>query len=492
MEAPVGSGSAAGETGDWAEALRALRRLLALGDCGISEIYDAYLKVAKDVFALRTALIGCVREGNVSFLRVLSDAPVPFAPGEAWPVKSLFAGEAVCAGASLLCHHIAHEPSLRRHPLYAQGRFETYAAVPIHIGAQVFGVIGLFDPAPRANPFDAEARAFLELLADTLGHAIERHQLESRRRAAEQERREASALFGTAFTNAPIGMALVGLEGRFLQVNDAACRFFGYAEQELLGQDFQSITYGADLHADLDLLEALVSGVTKDYQMEKRYVRRDGAIVWAQLNVALVRFEDGAPRCFISQIQDINPRRALIAELDLRQHELEEANRKLTQLAALDPLTGTLNRRALRYRLDAEMASAVETGAPLAFVMIDVDHFKAFNDLHGHLEGDAALKMVAQCLKVAARETDTVGRFGGEEFMLLLPRTGEKDARNVAERVRVRVATSKDLRWPLTVSAGVHVFQPDGKPIPLDRPIAHADEALYKAKQLGRNRVEVV
>ncbi|MEP9375255.1 diguanylate cyclase [Aquabacter sp. CN5-332] len=491
MEARVGSGSAAVETGDWAEALRALRRLLALGECGISEIYDAYLNVAKDVFALRTALIGGVRDGSVSFLRVVSDVPVPFAPAEAWPVASLFEGEAVCAGTSLLCHHIAHEPGLRAHPLYAQGGFETYAAVPIRIGAQVFGVISLFDPDPRAKPFDAEARAFLELLADTLGHAIERHQLETRRRAAEQERREASALFGTAFTNAPIGMALVGLDGHFLQVNEAACRFFGYTEQELLGQDFQSITYGADLHADLDLLEALLSGDTKDYQMEKRYVHRDGAIVWAQLNVALVRFEDGTPRCFISQIQDINPRRALIAELDLRRHELEEANRKLTQLAALDPLTGTLNRRALRQRLDEEMVSAVKAGTPLAFVMVDVDHFKNYNDRHGHLEGDIALKMVAQCLKRTARESDAVGRFGGEEFMLLLPRTGEGDARKVAERLREGIAASKDLRWPLTVSAGVHVFQPDGKVIPVDRPIAQADTALYKAKQNGRNRVEV-
>ncbi len=488
----VPGGSTAVEKGDWAQALQSLKHLLTLSDVGLEQLYDAYLGAAREVFGLKIGVIGTLDAGVYTFAKIQAEAQFPYREGDTRPIANLFAAEAMNTQASLFCHDIGRDPQLSAHPLYHEGHFETYAAAPIRVAGTTFGVISLLDPDPRPEPFTSQGRIYLELLADMLGQAIGRRELEARRLSAEQKSRDANVLFGTAFANAPIGMSLVGLDGRFLKVNAAAGRLFGFTEADLLKRDFQSITYPPDLDADLDQMQALLAGDTTDYEMEKRYVRPNGEIVWAQLDVALARHDDGTPRCFVSQIQDINPRRALMSELDLRRRELEDANRKLIQLAALDPLTGMLNRRALRQRLDEEMANAVKAGTPLAFVMVDVDHFKDYNDRHGHLQGDVALKQVAHCLKGAARGGDTVGRFGGEEFMLLLPQTGEKDAFSVAERVRTRVATSKDLRWPLTVSAGVHVFQPEGVAIPVDRPIAQADVALYKAKQLGRNRVEVV
>lgn len=477
---------------DWAESLRALRELLNRDDLPLEALYDAYIDAGKRVFGLKTGVIGELEGDNLTFLRVRSDVDIPFIEGTARPVDTLFVSVALKARTSLLCHHIATNDVLRSHPIYLEGDFETYAAAPIRVGSAIFGVLSLLDPAPRARPFDDADGAFLELLADTLGRAIERKELEARRQEAETKRREASAMFSAAFANAPIGMALVGLDGRLLEVNEAACAFFGYSEADLLKLDFQAITYPEDLPSDLELVQALLMGKAKDYQIEKRYVRPSGEVVWAQLNATLVRFEDGTPRCFISQIQDINTRRTLSAELAARQADLEAANRKLVQLAALDPLTGTLNRRALRQRLDADIRDAERTGTPLGFIMVDVDHFKSYNDAHGHLEGDFALKVVAQCLKSAARESDAVGRFGGEEFLLVLPNTSESEARGVAERLRKRISVSQDLRWPLTVSAGVHVLRTDGQHVGADRPIGRADEALYRAKQNGRNRVEAV
>ncbi|TCT08103.1 sensor domain-containing diguanylate cyclase [Aquabacter spiritensis] len=491
MERQIEGGRAAVETGDWAEALQSLRHLLALDESCLDVLFDRYLDVACATFGLRVGVVGKIEGEDLQFQRILADSPVPFAAGDSRPLSALFAADALRAGASLLCHDVGEDPILSRHPLYLEGRFETYAGAPIRVGSRIFGILSLLDPAPRATPFPEEARAFLDLLADTLGHAVARREIEAARQLAEEKSREAAALFTTAFANAPIGMALVGLDGTFLKVNTAVCRFLGYSEADLLGRTFQSLTFPDDLAGDLSLMQGLLTGEAKDFQMEKRYVRSDGMIVWGQLNAALVCFEDGRPHCFVSQIQDINPRRALMAELDVRRRELEEANRKLLQQAAIDPLTGTLNRRALRQRLDEEMAHAVKAGAPLAFVMVDVDHFKDYNDRHGHLQGDIALKKVATCLRGAARETDTIGRFGGEEFMLLLPETGDDTARLIAERLRERIATSAELRWPLTVSVGVHVFHPEGKIVPVDRLIALADLALYRAKQLGRNRVEM-
>lgn len=488
----LGTGAARIGKGGRARALQALRHLLALEGHALDDLYDAYLRVAMNAFGLRVGVIGAIEGDIFSFLRVLSDTPVPFVEGSSHPVQSLFDSETLRGGGSLLCHHVAKHKALRAHPAYREGSFETYAAAPIRAGEEIFGVISLLDPKRRPKPYGADARAFLELLADTLGRAIDRHRLEVRRRTAEAERSEANTLFSTAFASAPIGMALISLDGRFLQVNSAICRFLGYSEDQLLALDFQRITYSADLDTDLQFLKSVLAGTSRDYQVEKRYVRPDGEIVWAQLNVALVRNEDGTPRCFISQVQDINPLRTALQDLDLRQRELEEANQKLVQLASIDPLTGILNRRALRERLDAEMRGAVKDGTPLAFVMIDVDHFKAYNDRHGHIEGDLALKAVAQRLKSAAREADTIGRFGGEEFLLLLPQADETAACRVAERLRKSIAAPEGLHWPLTVSAGVHVFRPDGKAVPAERPIAKADEALYRAKQNGRNRVEII
>ncbi|MEW6254610.1 MAG: diguanylate cyclase [Pseudomonadota bacterium] len=476
---------------DLAAALGALRALLALQTQSQQGLFDAYLAAAKSIFGMRTGVIGALRGEMLTFLRVVSEVDVPFADGACRPVRTLFVSDALKSRTSLLCHNIAASESLRAHPIYLEGQFESYASAPIRVGPTLFGVLSLLDPEPRTSPFDATDRAFLELLADTLGRAIERQDLEARRRAAETQRREASLMFSAAFANAPIGMMMVGLDGRFLEVNAAACAFLGYAEPDLLLRDFQSITHPDDLPADLELVHALLTGVARDYQIEKRYLRPNGEAVWAQLNATLVRFEDGTPRCFIAQIQDINTRRLLSAQLAERQADLEAANQKLQALADIDALTGILNRRALDQKIEDALRLAEREGTKTGFIMVDVDHFKAYNDAHGHLEGDAALKGVARVLERCARKTDVVGRFGGEEFLVVLPKTDPAAVRDVAERIRRNVEHAQDLRWPLTVSAGLHVVLPQGRPIDPQEPISRADTALYLAKQNGRNRVEM-
>lgn len=173
-------------------------------------------------------------------------------------------------------------------------------------------------------------------------------------------------------------------------------------------------------------------------------------------------------------------------------HELERTNRTLERLAATDPLTGADNRRRFTEQVEAEMARIRRGGEPFSVLALDLDNFKTINDRYGHQAGDDILKgFVQRCLD-AIRPYDGVARVGGEEFMVLLPRTVLEGARDIAERLRVAIAGSsfesgRQRQIPVTVSIGVSQFGRDGDTI--EAIIGVADERLYNAKHLGRNRV---
>jgi diguanylate cyclase (GGDEF)-like protein len=154
--------------------------------------------------------------------------------------------------------------------------------------------------------------------------------------------------------------------------------------------------------------------------------------------------------------------------------------------AARDPLTGLANRRSLDDSLDRELSRARREGASLSLVLLDVDHFKAINDGHGHQVGDEVLAIVARTLAETVRDMDLVARYGGEEFVVLLPGTALDDAMGTAERLRTAVARQQ-APAPVTVSAGVATF-PDQAPSGAEL-LVLADRALYEAKRAGRNRV---
>lgn len=186
-------------------------------------------------------------------------------------------------------------------------------------------------------------------------------------------------------------------------------------------------------------------------------------------------------------------RRFVVSHHDITERRLmEEEARKY---AVLDPLTGVPNRRRLEEFLDAEWRRAVRGGEPISLAMIDLDEFKPFNDRHGHLAGDACLRRVATRLqRLARRPGDLFARYGGEEFVLVLGATDVAAATHVVERARAAVEglglahAAAPGRAVVTVSAGVATARPGPDSDP--RLLIHAaDEALYRAKDLGRNRV---
>lgn len=186
----------------------------------------------------------------------------------------------------------------------------------------------------------------------------------------------------------------------------------------------------------------------------------------------------------------------MAAELALREHELRTANGRLRALAAMDGLTGLANRRELDLKLAVEWQLAIELQHPIALLMIDIDHFKLFNDHYGHPEGDSCLRKVGKILSAAIRkDADLAVRYGGEEFVLLLPGADVAEAVDVAERLRraveeLRIAHAAAPSGHVTISVGVAALVPCARE-PAERLIEVADAALYAAKRRGRNAVIV-
>jgi diguanylate cyclase (GGDEF)-like protein len=179
-------------------------------------------------------------------------------------------------------------------------------------------------------------------------------------------------------------------------------------------------------------------------------------------------------------------------KVKMLQDRLKESNRRLKELSYTDPLTGLCNRRSLMEKLQKELQRSDRTGAPLALVMADLDHFKKINDTYGHQEGDQVLRDMAELLRRNLRPYDTAARFGGEEFALVLPDCTHPEAIQAAERIRAAVSELPfgldRQETGLTISLGVAVY-PQERIRTVDNLIREADWALYRAKGGGRNQV---
>ena len=307
--------------------------------------------------------------------------------------------------------------------------------------------------------------------------------------------------FSATFEQAAVGIAHVGLDGSWLNVNQRCLEILGYPKEELLSLTFADLTHPDDLATDWAQVHELIRGERPTYSMEKRYFARDGHLVWANLTVSLVRKRDGSPDYFISVIEDITARKQLEAERDDLIEALEERVRERTseleKLTLTDPLTGIANRRCLDERLEIEWKRAVRAREALSVLLIDVDHFKMLNDGLGHAAADRALVAIAEGLGgLARRPSDLAARYGGDEFVLILPATGPDGAESVARQVHEMVH-GINLRPPessesiaITVSQGIASAWP-GNNDSCWTVLSNADRALYRAKESGRDRFAV-
>ncbi len=220
------------------------------------------------------------------------------------------------------------------------------------------------------------------------------------------------------------------------------------------------------------------------YDTEYRLRAKDGKYRWFRSRGQSYRDEDGKATRMSGSIQDITERKRA-------ETELQKANHALRRLASLDSLTGVLARRELFRRLHIEFDRARRYETKLACLMVDVDYFKPINDEHGHQCGDTVLRYVADSLRGVLRESDLIGRYGGEEFCIVLPHTDIVSATEVAERARARVESTPIWHGGQVLKATVSVGAAVMAESVVDAPnlVRLADEAMYEAKALGRNCV---
>jgi diguanylate cyclase (GGDEF)-like protein/PAS domain S-box-containing protein len=418
---------------------------------------------------------------------------------------------------------------------------------------------------------------------------------------------------GDTFEHAAVGIAHVGLDGSWLRINQKLLDILGYSREELQALTFQDITHPEDVATDLALLRQCLAGEINDYRMEKRYIRKDRGLVWAELTVALVRCEDGTPDYFIAVIENIDQRKHDLAALEQanslyqeliehmrdgvaiyeavddgadfvftafnpaaarsarisadeiigrrvrdvfpgveaiglfavfrrvyrsgqaeshsttryeddriamwvenyvfklpggelvavfadvsEQKSAEQAllhsQATLQQMAYYDALTGLPNRRLLLDRLGQAMAVADRSGTSLAVCYLDLDDFKPVNDQLGHATGDALLQAVAQRLRTVIRVSDTVSRWGGDEFTLLLTGLGgmAEGEESVTRILRAVAAPYQVGEHRLTLSASIGVAMYPFHQVNGDTLLRSADHAMYMAKERGRNGYQFV
>ena len=213
------------------------------------------------------------------------------------------------------------------------------------------------------------------------------------------------------------------------------------------------------------------------YNVEKRYFHRNGQIIWVNLTKSLIRSTNGEPKYFVSVIEDISSRKKMEQELIDR--------------ATHDSLTGLSNRTELNKALEQEISRATRYSRPFSLLMLDIDRFKLVNDNYGHQAGDKVLVELAKILDLETRTADIVGRFGGEEFLLILPELDHEQSLLLAERIRRAVEShtirNQDRAIHVTVSIGVASYPEHGDEA--EKLVRASDNAMYQAKSDGRNRI---
>ena len=314
--------------------------------------------------------------------------------------------------------------------------------------------------------------------ADAMGFAVVVSNLgQSRTRHAGLA--ESEDRFRSTVANSPVGLALVSLEGRWIEVNRALSVLLGYSADELSRLTFQQLTHADDLEADLHLVNELLLGQRSSYQMEKRYIRKDGSVIWGLLSVSLIRDGEGDPSYFISQIQDVT--------------DVREVRRDLEHKALHDPLTGLANRRKFQLALTDALDRARRNGTEHCLCFLDLDGFKKVNDTSGHEVGDMLLNAISRELEKAVRAGDLVARFGGDEFGLILYECPIAVGQMILKRLCDRIADLDFHRdgvfHSVTASIGLAPLTPETASA--REALKRADMACYEAKRSGRNAVRV-
>ena len=295
--------------------------------------------------------------------------------------------------------------------------------------------------------------------------------------------RESEAKFRGLVSQSLVGIVLIE-GGKFSYSNAKFDEIFGYTSGEILGMGPIQTAVESDRGLIAENMRKRLSGESDRLDYVFHGLRKDGAVVDIECHSSMMRV--GNRQLIISVIMDISERARAERAVQVLQEELREQSHH-------DALTGLYNRHFLEESFGRELLLAARGGHPVGIIMGDLDHFKAVNDTYGHLAGDQVLRTFGALLSSSARASDIICRYGGEEFLLVLPGMTKEGAWQRAEHVRqamgAAIVSHGDCRITVTTSLGIAAYPDDGRTA--DELIAAADGALYAAKAQGRNRVNL-
>lgn len=344
---------------------------------------------------------------------------------------------------------------------------EAGAALPLVSGQTHFGVLVLHTDGQET--FGNEELALLQELADDLAYGIA-----ARRREDILHLREQAI---EASSNGIMISSVVDSDHPFTYVNPAFERITGYGATEAIGRNGRFLL-GTDIdQPELDGIRLALREGREGHAVLRNY-RKDGSLFWIELSVSPVSRNGGPVTHFVSVLSDITESKSYEAALEYQSNH--------------DQLTGLPNRNLLADRLDQALVRAARDGEEVAVVVIDLDHFKVINDSLGHAVGDALLKLTAIRFQACVRDGDTLARLGGDEFVLILPAVDATRAAQIGcGRVQSDLALTFELqaqRLTLSASIGISLYPRDAGDT--QGLLRHAEAAMYRAKELGRNGVQ--
>lgn len=486
---PEGAGSAWLEpslpSSDAEEArLEALRTLEILDTPPESE-FDDILQLAAAICGSPIGMISLVDENRQWFKAVLG------CDLSETPREVAFCHHAIQQPGLMLVEDATEDARFRRNPMVTgESSWRFYAGVPVEAGGHAVGTLCIVDRIPRS--LTSEQQSALRILARQVNARLElraqklalEHALASAQAA--QSRAETIEQRFQAFMDAGPFLAYIKDEaGRMLYYNEPMARIFQVSRTAMLQKSDAELWPPelAALYREHDL-EVLRRGKLQVSQEQTR--QPDGSTaVWRSYKFPCA---DASGQALVGGISvEVTDELRRQAEVRRYQAELEATNRRLSELASVDALTGIANRRSFDEQIRMAFRRARQSETALSVLMLDVDHFKLHNDRFGHAHGDDVLRLLAKRLSHQLRANDLLARYGGEEFVILLTKTSGTDAMALARRLLEGIRTAAWPSAPVTVSIGLSTLNPATRdPQHL---IGRADEALYAAKCAGRDQV---
>jgi diguanylate cyclase (GGDEF)-like protein/PAS domain S-box-containing protein len=304
-------------------------------------------------------------------------------------------------------------------------------------------------------------------------------------------------LYSRIFQNAVVAIGVTDPEGKYIIVNPTWCELLGYTEEEAATLYVSDVTPEEDRGSSFISFEYLKAEKERFIRKQRRYQRKDGIIFWADLYVSALLSEDdgiiGILGVFVNIDKQVKAEQAqtqMMQSMEVVNRELVVANENLKRLARHDTLTGLNNRRVLEEVLESESNRSQRTKRGFGIAIADIDNFKHINDTYGHDCGDMVLKKLSAIFVKGIRATDTMGRWGGEEFLFIFPETSCQGAMIVIERIRSKIEKLKlmcgkvNFKVTCTIGLSYHHGDMNNKEM-----IVEADKALYAGKRNGKNQI---